>query len=123
MNDMEQNFLAGKMLRLLRSWIDAVIPEETKNCIRSKVAIIVSVNPNSSYNVILTEDYGDYFDLIEKRDSGEITIEEFKEKLNNITIDNLFTVKNETYNIDDYVIIGYLDNKLTNAFILCKNRQ
>ena len=36
---------------------------------------------------------------------------------------NLFNIKNETYNVNDYVIVGYLDNKLTNAFILCKNKQ
>ena len=74
-------------------------------------------------NAILSEDYGEYLDLVEQKNNGKITEVEFNKQVNLITIDNLFTIKTETYNINDFVIIGFLDNKLTNAFILCKNRS
>ena len=123
MNDMEQTSLAGRLLRILRTWIEAIIPEETKDCIRSKVAVIVAKNSDNTYNVILSEDLGDYLDLIQKKDNKEITDAIFNSEVAKISIDNLFSIKNETYNVNDYVIVGYLDNKLTNAFILCKNKQ
>ena len=123
MNDMEQTSLAGKLLRILRTWLEAIIPEETKDCIRSKVAVIVAKNSDNTYNVILSEDLGDYLDLIQKKDNKEITDAIFNSEVAKISIDNLFNIKNETYNVNDYVIVGYLDNKLTNAFILCKNKQ
>lgn len=123
MDEMKQNSLAGRLLKILKIWLDELIPETTKNCIRSKVAIILKKNSNDSYNIILSEDYGEYLDLVDKRDSGEISVAEFNKQVNLITIDNLFTIKNETYNVNDFVIIGFLDNKLTNAFILCKNKN
>ena len=123
MNDMEQTSLAGRLLRILRTWIEAIIPEETKDCIRSKVAVVVAKNSDNTYNVILSEDLGDYLDLIQKKDNKEITDAIFNSEVTKISIDNLFNIKNETYNVNDYVIVGYLDNKLTNAFILCKNKQ
>ena len=123
MNDMEQTSLAGRLLRILRTWIEAIIPEETKDCIRSKVAVVVAKNQDETYNVILSEDLGDYLDLIQKKDNKEITDAIFNSEVAKISIDNLFNIKNETYNVNDYVIVGYLDNKLTNAFILCKNRK
>ena len=123
MNDMEQTSLAGRLLRILRTWIEAIIPEETKDCIRSKVAVIVAKNSDNTYNVILSEDLGDYLDLVQKKDNKEITDAIFNSEVAKISIDNLFNIKNETYNVNDYVIVGYLDNKLTNAFILCKNKQ
>lgn len=123
MNDMEQTSLAGRLLRILRTWIEAIIPEETKDCIRSKVAVVVAKNSDNTYNVILSEDLGDYLDLVQKKDNKEITDTMFNNEVAKISIDNLFNIKNETYNINDYVIVGYLDNKLTNAFILCKNKQ
>jgi hypothetical protein len=118
MNDMS---LAAKLLDILRVWIDDIIPKETKNCIRSKVAIVVSVNSDSTYNVILSEDYGEYIDVVNKK--ADLTAEEYKAEIDSLSIDNLFSIKNETYKVNDYVIVGYLDNKLTNAFILCKNRK
>ena len=123
MNDMEQTSLAGRLLRILRTWIEAIIPEETKDCIRSKVAVVVAKNLDNTYNVILSEDLGDYLDLIQKKDNKEITDAIFNSEVAKISIDNLFNIKNETYIVNDYVIVGYLDNKLTNAFILCKNKQ
>ena len=123
MNDMEQTSLAGRLLRILRTWIEAIIPEETKDCIRSKVAVVVAKNSDNTYNVILSEDLGDYLDLVQKKDNKEITDAIFNSEVAKISIDNLFNIKNEAYNVNDYVIVGYLDNKLTNAFILCKNKQ
>ena len=123
MNDMEQTSLAGRLLRILRTWIEAIIPEETKDCIRSKVAVIVAKNSDNTYNVILSEDLGDYLDLVQKKDNKEITDAIFNSEVAKISIDNLFNIKNETYNVNDYVIVGYLDNKLTNALIVCKNKQ
>lgn len=123
MNDMEQTSLAGRLLRILRTWIEAIIPEETKDCIRSKVAVVVAKNSDNTYNVILSEDLGDYLDLVQKKDNKEITDSIFNSEVAKISIDNLFNIKNEAYNVNDYVIVGYLDNKLTNAFILCKNKQ
>ena len=123
MNDMEQNNLAGRLLKILRIWIDSIIPEQTKDCIRTKVAIVVKKNSDNTYNVILSEDLGEYLDLVQKKDNKEITDSVFNTEVAKISIDNLFNIKNETYNVNDYVIVGYLDNKLTNAFILCKNRK
>ena len=123
MNDMEQTSLAGRLLRILRTWIEAIIPEETKDCIRSKVAVVVAKNLDNTYNVILSEDLGDYLDLVQKKDNKEITDAIFNSEVAKISIDNLFNIKNETYNVNDYVIVGYLDNRLTNAFILCQNKQ
>lgn len=123
MNDMEQNNLAGRLLKILRIWIDSIIPEQTKDCIRTKVAIVVKKNSDNTYNVILSEDLGEYLDLVQKKDNKEITDLVFNTEVAKISIDNLFNIKNETYIVNDYVIVGYLDNKLTNAFILCKNRK
>ena len=123
MNDMEQNNLAGRLLRILRIWIDSIIPEQTKDCIRTKVAIVVKKNSDNTYNVILSDDLGEYLDLVQKKDNKEITDSVFNTEVAKISIDNLFNIKNETYIVNDYVIVGYLDNKLTNAFILCKNRK
>ena len=123
MNDMEQNNLAGRLLRILRIRIDSIIPEQTKDCIRTKVAIVVKKNSDNTYNVILSEDLGEYLDLVQKKDNKEITDSVFNTEVAKISIDNLFNIKNETYIVNDYVIVGYLDNKLTNAFILCKNRK
>ena len=123
MNDMEQNNLAGRLLKILRIWIDSIIQEQTKDCIRTKVAIVVKKNSDNTYNVILSEDLGEYLDLVQKKDNKEITDSVFNTEVAKISIDNLFNIKNETYIVNDYVIVGYLDNKLTNAFILCKNRK
>ena len=123
MNDMEKNNLAGRLLKILRIWIDSIIPEQTKDCIRTKVAIVVKKNSDNTYNVILSEDLGEYLDLVQKKDNKEITDSVFNTEVAKISIDNLFNIKNETYIVNDYVIVGYLDNKLTNAFILCKNRK
>ena len=73
MNDMEQNNLAGRLLKILRIWIDSIIPEQTKDCIRTKVAIVVKKNSDNTYNVILSEDLGEYLDLVQKKDNKEIT--------------------------------------------------
>ena len=123
MDNIEVNCLAGKLLRILKNWINKVIPEQTKDCIRSKVGIVIKVNDNNTYNIVLSEDYETYLDYIKQKQCGEITEEEFNALVAEITIDNLFTIRNEVLNIEDKIIIGFLDNKLTNSFILCKNRR
>lgn len=159
MDDVEQSKLGNKFLRVIRDWLNYIIPEETRNCIRSKIGIIVDRNENKTitikqynsqgqivevtkrayitgtYNVIVTENLQEYYrianqygiDLTKpistRRQSSGYA--EFLEAIEHISIDNLYVIKTENpnYAIDDYVVIGYLDNKLTNAFILCKNKN
>lgn len=154
----EMNNLAIKFLNSIKSWIDKRIPERTKECLRTKIAIIIKVNSDDTYNVILAGDYGAYLDFTEKKKicdeysdlkskeqslnaeekkrllelstiiqtqyDGELMTETlYKEKVAGLTLDNLFVIKTDTYSINDYVVIGYVDNKLTNSFILCKNTK
>ena len=133
MNRNEQNSLSIRFLKMIRSWINDIIPEQTRECIRSKAAMVVKLNGDETYNIILSGDLGLYNDLVHRRDMKptdpdydenlKLTPEDFNGEVAKFSIDNLFTIKNETYNLEDYVIVGYLDNKLTNAFILCKNRK
>ena len=37
MDEMKQNNLANKLLKILKVWLDELIPEITKNCIRSRL--------------------------------------------------------------------------------------
>ena len=99
------------------------IKVNSKSSINDFDKLTITKNSDNTYNVILSEDLGDYLDLIQKKDNKEITDAIFNSEVAKISIDNLFNIKNETYNVNDYVIVGYLDNKLTNAFILCKNKQ
>lgn len=154
----EMNNLAIKFLNSIKSWIDKRIPERTKECLRTKIAIIIKVNSDNTYNVILAGDYGTYLDFTERKKicdeysdlkskeqslnaeekkrllelstiiqtqyDGELMTETlYKEKVAGLTLDNLFVIKTDTYSINDYVVIGYVDNKLTNSFILCKNTK
>lgn len=121
MNDMEQNSLAKKMLRILRVWMSNIIPEETKGCIRSKTAVITKVYGNNTYDVVLPEDVDRLNEIKEQLQNNEINNDEYDKEYEKITLNNLSVIKTDSYNIDDFVIIGYLDNRLTNAFILCKN--
>ena len=152
----EMNNLAIKFLNSIRSWIDKRIPEETKECLRTKIAIIIKNNADNTYDVILAGDYGTYIDLGKEKDiyneyiqlknkeetlsekdktrlaelsniiqtqyNGELMTEElYKKNVSMLTLNNLIVIKTDTYSIDDYVVIGYVDNKLTNSFIICKN--
>lgn len=154
----EMNNLAIKFLNSIKSWIDRRIPEETKECLRTKIAIITQVNSDNTYDVILAGDYGTYIDfgkekeiceeylqlkekeetlseeeknklaellnIIQTQYNGEIMTEElYKQKVSMLTLDNLIVIKTDVYSINDYVVIGYVDNKLTNSFILCKNTK
>lgn len=133
MNGIEQSNLSNRFLRVIRDWLNYIIPEETKNCIRSKTAVVVKVNGNNTYNVILSEELADYRNLewrlnMQVGDPDydpnlKLTQAQFNEKVAEISIDNLVSIKNETYVVDDYIIVGYLDNKLTNSFILCKSQK
>ena len=154
----EINNLAIKFLNSIRSWVDKRIPERTKECLRTKIAIITKVNSDNTYDVILAGDYGTYLDLgkekkiydeyselknkeqslneeekkrlaelstiIQTQYNGELMTEDlYKEKISRLTLNSLSVIKADTYSMDDYVVVGYVDNKLTNSFILCKNTK
>lgn len=154
----EMNNLAIKFLNSIRSWVDKRIPERTKECLRTKIAIITKVNSDNTYDVILAGDYGTYLDLGEEKKiydeyselknkeqslneeekkrlaelstiiqtqyNGELMTEDlYKEKISRLTLNSLSVIKADTYSMDDYVVVGYVDNKLTNSFILCKNTK
>ena len=63
----EMNNLAIKFLNSIRSWVDKRISERTKECLRTKIAIITKVNSDNTYDVILAGDYGTYLDLGEEK--------------------------------------------------------
>jgi hypothetical protein len=154
----EMNNLAIKFLNSIRSWVDKRIPERTKECLRTKIAIITKVNSDNTYDVILAGDYGTYLDLGEEKKiydeyselknkeqslneeekkrlaelstiiqtqyNGELMTEDlYREKVSRLTLNSLSVIKTDTYSMDDYVVVGYVDNKLTNSFILCKNTK
>lgn len=154
----KMNNLAIKFLESIKSWIDKRIQEKTKESLRTKIAIIIQDNLDSTYNVILAGDYGTYIDLGEKKViceeylqlkereeslseeeekklaelfniiqtqyNGEIITEEiYLQKVSALTLDNLFVIKTDEYSVNDYVVIGYVDDKLTNSFIICKNER
>lgn len=154
----EMNNLAIKFLNSIRSWVDKRIPERTKECLRTKIAIITKVNSDNTYDVILAGDYGTHLDLGEEKKiydeyselknkeqslneeekkrlaelstiiqtqyNGELMTEDlYKEKVSRLTLNSLSVIKADTYSMDDYVVVGYVDNKLTNSFILCKNTK
>lgn len=155
-NNANMNNLAIKFLNSIKSWIDKRIPERTKECLRTKIAIITKINSDNTYDIILAGDYGTYLDLgeekkicdeyfelkdreqslteeekkrlselstiIQTKYNGELLTEDLYEKrVSMLTLNNLFVIKADTYSLNDYVVIGYVDNKLTNSFIICKN--
>lgn len=155
-NNVNMNNLAIKFLNSIKSWIDKRIPERTKECLRTKIAIITKINSDNTYDIILAGDYGTYLDLgeekkicdeyfelkdreqslteeekkrlselstiIQTKYNGELLTEDLYEKrVSMLTLNNLFVIKADTYSLNDYVVIGYVDNKLTNSFIICKN--
>lgn len=149
------NNLASKFLNAIKSWVDARIQDRTKECLRTKIAVITAVKENNLYDVILSGDYNTYTNLNEyvklkkkeineelseeekiqlvyvssmlKRlwdENSETTIDDWlKSEIELLTINDLTILKPDTYAINDYVTIGYVDNKLTNSFILFKNMK
>lgn len=115
------NNLAIKFLNSISDWIDKRIIDKTKECLRTKIAIIIKDNKDKTYNVILSGDYGKYLSLKDDLDNNVIDNNKFDKEVNMLTLDNLITIKTDTYSEGDYVLIGYVDNKLTNSFILYKN--
>ena len=62
--------------------------------------------------------------IIQTQYNGELMTEDlYKEKVSRLTLNSLSVIKADTYSMDDYVVLGYVDNKLTNSFILCKNTK
>lgn len=152
------NNLAIKFLNSIGGWIDRRITERTKECLRTKIAIILDNGSiEDTYDIILAGDYGRYLELGEEREisneyetleaipnktkeqedrfnelkiiiettyNGEILTQELYEKsVSMLTINDLITIKQDSYGKGDYVVIGYVDNKLTNSFILYKNTR
>lgn len=115
------NNLAIKFLNSISDWVDKRIIDKTKECLRTKIAIIIKDNKDKTYNVILSGDYGKYLSLKDDLDNDVIDNNKFDKEVNMLTLDNLITIKTDTYSEGDYVLIGYVDNKLTNSFILYKN--
>ena len=115
------NNLAIKFLNSISDWIDKRIIDKTKECLRTKIAIIIKDNKDKTYNVILSGDYEKYLSLKDDLDNNVIDNNKFDKEVNMLTLDNLITIKTDTYSEGDYVLIGYVDNKLTNSFILYKN--
>lgn len=124
MKDIQMDGLAKKFLKSMRDWIDKRIPEKTRDCLRTKIAVIVNkatVSGTTLYDVVLAGDYGLYLDLKTSLNSGSIDQTTFNREVDLLTLDNLDAVKTDTYNVGDYVVVGIIDNKLTNAFILFKS--
>ncbi len=82
-----------KFFESITPWIRKIIPQETKNCLRTKFGTIVSSGNNGTVNIKLLGS--------EKED----------EFLQDIKISG-------NYKIGDTVIIGYTTNSLTNSFVL-----
>ena len=155
-SNFNMNNLTLRFLDSVRNWIERLIPEKTRECLRTKIAIIKDVNSDGTFNVILAGDYGTYLDLIEQKNvcdeynnlkqresslseaerkrlnelkkiidtlyNGEIlTQDSYNKKVSMLVIENLVPIKSDTYSVSDYVVIGYVDNKLTNSFIIYKN--
>lgn len=120
MGEFNMDKLVKKFLKTMQDWIDKRIPEKTKDCLRTKIAIITKAK-DDAYDVILAGDYGTYLNLQDLYNNGKITIDDFNREVEMLTLENLVAVKSDTYTIGNYVIIGIIDNKLTNAFILYKS--
>lgn len=120
MGEINMDKLVKKFLKTMQDWIDKRIPEKTKDCLRTKIAIITKVK-DDTYDVILAGDYGTYLNLQDLYSNGEITTDDFNREVEMLTLEDLVVIKSDTYVVGDYVIIGIVDNKLTNAFILYKS--
>ncbi len=86
--------ITKKFFESMKSWVRKIIPQETKNCLRTKFGIIVGAGGNGTVNVR----------LLGSEETGE-------EDLKNIKVSG-------NYKIGDTVIIGYTNNSLTNSFVL-----
>lgn len=120
MGEINMDKLVKKFLKTMQDWIDKRIPEKTRDCLRTKIAIITKVKDNT-YDVILAGDYGTYLNLQDLYSKGEIATDDFNREVEMLTLEDLVVIKSDTYVVGDYVIIGIVDNKLTNAFILYKS--
>ena len=79
----------------MRNWLNKVIPQQTKNCLRTTLGtIIAGESDNEAVRV----------GLIGSSSNGT-------EDLRNIKI-------NVDWKANDVVIVAYTDNNLTNAFVL-----
>lgn len=79
----------------MRIWIRKLIPQATKNCLRTTLGKIVAQGSDKKTVTVR---------LVGSPDNGS-------EDLKDIKISG-------SYKINDVVIVGYTDNNLTNAFVL-----
>lgn len=123
MAEVKMNGLAKKFLKAMQDWIDKRIPEKTRDCLRTKIAIVIKADEtNKVYDVILAGDYGTYLNLKDMYEAGELSQTDYEKEVSMLTLDDLVTIKSDVkYDVGNYVVIGIVDNKLTNAFILCKS--
>ena len=85
--------LVQQFFEAMRTWISKILPQETKNCLRTTLGKIIS---GSGKTVTIR--------LVGSPEDGS-------EDLTDIKIAG-------TYNRNDTVIVAYTDNNLTNAFVL-----
>lgn len=78
----------------MRVWLNKIVPQETKNCLRTTLGTIVGTEDNKTVTVRLVGSPSDG-----------------SEDLKKIKISG-------NYKIKDVVIVGYTNNNLTNAFVL-----
>ena len=111
MAEVKMNGLAKKFLQSMQDWIDKRIPEKTKDCLRTKIAIIIKEDKtNQVYDVILAGDYGTYLNLKDLYELGELSQTDFDKEVSMLTLDNLIAIKADTYQVGNYVVIGIVFN-------------
>ncbi len=92
MSNMEN--VTRKFFENMRPWLRKIIPQETKNCLRTSIGVIIGTEDNKTVTIRLVGSKKDGSEDLKKiKISGE-------------------------YKINDVVVVGYTDNSLTNAFVL-----
>lgn len=86
--------LVQQFFESMRVWVNKILPQETKNCLRTTLGKIVGTEDNKTVTIR----------LVGSPENGS-------DDLHNIKISG-------EYRINDVVIVAYTDNNLTNAFVL-----
>ncbi len=127
MDNLEQNSLANRLLTILRDWINKIIPEETKNCLRTKIGYVIESDDETHYGtfrVILQDDFNKYKTLKSDLDNGKIDSDTFNDEVNDFCLNSVpcacLDLRDHMFP-QSVVTIAYTDNKLSNAFILFRN--
>lgn len=86
--------ITRKFFENMRPWLKKIIPQETKNCLRTSLGTIIGTTDGKTVTIRLVGSNNDGSEDLEKiKISGD-------------------------YRINDVVLVGYTDNNLTNAFVL-----